>query len=193
MKCKTKSIMVSLKSHLLQNTNHGTSNGKRVCHSSFSLPPLCPNVLSSKIEHTNWVNWIGKDDCCGNPSTFHPVENGWALHNDLYATEWYTGGQMPHSLCDLLLGNINSFETEQLGVQTPGEREPYYEEADEWREWIMIDCMCISKSDAVLFRLYVYMFSANNIRSFRPNIILSFMQKIMWYSWKRYCETGVSC
>ena len=59
-----------------------------------------------------------------NSSALHKKENEWVLRNDPCPTEMHKGDQM--SLCDLLLDNENTFETDKLEVSTHVECDPLY-------------------------------------------------------------------
>ena len=101
-----------------------------------SLPP-CSDVLSNKIKHTNLVTWVWKHACRQDPSTLQTDQNGWVLRNNMYVIDWFTGEQLPPSLCDLLVSDGNpshDFEVDETEAETLAVWDSDDEEADEFED-----------------------------------------------------------
>ena len=66
---------------------------------------------------------------------FQPDQNGWVLRNNMYVIDWFTGEQLPPSLCDLLVSDGNpshDFEVDETEAETLAVWDSDDEEADEF-------------------------------------------------------------
>ena len=74
-------------------------------------------------------------------STLQPDQNGWVLRNNMYVIDWFTGEQLPPSLCDLLVSDGNpshDFEVDETEAETLAVWDSDDEEADEFEDYIQI-------------------------------------------------------
>ena len=78
-----------------------------------------------------------KHACREDPSTLQPDQNGWVLRNNMYVIDWFTGEQLPSSLCDLLVSDGNpshDFEVDETEAETLAVWDSIDEEADEFED-----------------------------------------------------------
>ena len=64
-----------------------------------SLLPPCKAALTEKLKRVNLVASVWKNANKLDPYFLDPKQNGWILDNSTYKMKWFTGLQIPHSVC----------------------------------------------------------------------------------------------